>query len=171
MSSHGPRDGRASFHPNTFSIWCAFFSPMVFTQVVLFNTNVAIFALLSGVATGLRMQWSQAAINLLFLWVFGIPITYYLALVRNGGLAMVWTLINVPYVCMNTCLILLFVRSDWYKVQAKIQQREDMDALVTESVSGPGMEREVQGLLSRDGDTAVLGETYGSVNHGEKALV
>jgi hypothetical protein len=135
-------------------------------QVTLFNMNISMFALLWGVATGLGMQWTLAAINLLFLWVLGIPVTYYLALVQGGGLAMVWTLINAPYLCMNISLIMLFLSSDWRKVQAKIRERDEMEA--TNELEGHdkradrfALHGETQALLSTRGRADAGGKTYG----------
>jgi len=73
------------------------------------------------------MQWTLGAINFGILWIFGVPVTYYYALVRGGGLASVWTWINVLYTCMNVSLILIFFFMDWKKVQAKIREREEVE--------------------------------------------
>jgi hypothetical protein len=121
--------------------------------VTLFNVNISVFALLWGVATGLGMQWTLAAINLLFLWALGVPVTYYLALVKDGGLSMVWTLINAPYICMNISLIVLFLRSDWRKVQAKIKEREDVEA--TSEIQPHGM-RATGSRLESNGEQQAL---------------
>jgi hypothetical protein len=128
------------------------------------------FALLWGVATGLGMQWTLAAINLVFLWAFGIPVTYYLALVKNGGLAMVWTLINAPYLCMNISLIILFLLSDWGKVQAKIRERDEIEATSeleahAKNARNMTLQVETQSLIPIQCNgvgTVDLGRTYGS---------
>ena len=131
------------------------------------------FALLWGVATGLGMQWTLAAINLVFLWAFGIPVTYYLALVKNGGLAMVWTLINAPYLCMNISLIILFLLSDWGKVQAKIRERDEIEATSeleahAKNARNMTLQVETQSLIPIQCNgvgTVDLGRTYGSSNN------
>ena len=128
------------------------------------------FALLWGVATGLGMQWTLAAINIVFLWALGIPVTYYLALVQKGGLAMVWTLINAPYLCMNISLTILFLMSDWGKVQAKIRERDEIEATSeleahAKTTSNLTLQVETQSLLPTRGNrvgTVDLGKTYGS---------
>lgn len=76
------------------------------------------------------MQWTLGAINLFFLWGLGVPITYYCALVRGGGLASVWTWINAPYTGMNISLVVIFLFSDWKKVQTKIREREEVEASI-----------------------------------------
>eukprot|EP00934_Nitzschia_sp_Nitz4_P004444 Nitzschia sp. Nitz4//scaffold19_size178191//98844//100449//NITZ4_001982-RA/size178191-augustus-gene-0.107-mRNA-1//-1//CDS//3329540696//4434//frame0 len=119
----------------------------IWWKVCLFNANVSLFGLLTGIATGLGMQWTLGAINFIFLWIFGVPITYYFAVLQGQGLAATWTWINAPYSCMNICLIILFFSADWHKVQAEIKKQDN-------GASSP----EGQKLL----DSAVSGESYGS---------
>lgn len=128
--------------------------------MTLFNLNVSMFGLLWGTATGLGMQWALAAINLFFLWVLGVPVTYYLALLKGGGLPMVWTLINAPYLCMNASLIFLFLISDWGKVQAQIRERDDADATLGLEAQ-TGISTEEQRLLV-DSSSASARNGYGS---------
>jgi Na+-driven multidrug efflux pump len=99
----------------------------VWWKVCTFNFNVSIFALLCGVATGLGMQWTLGAVNFFFLWIFGIPVTYYFALLRGGGLDAAWTWIDVPYACMHLSLLVIFVTADWHKEKDKIQERNVAD--------------------------------------------
>jgi Na+-driven multidrug efflux pump len=102
---------------------------LIWWKVCLFNFNVAIFGILCGVATGLAKQWTLGAINLFFLWIFpGLPMIYYKTIILHQGLDATWTWVNVPYMCMNTCLVALFLCSDWHTVQEKIskwQEEED----------------------------------------------
>lgn len=97
----------------------------IWFNVCLFNFVVAIFDVLWGIATGLGKQWSLGIINFVSLWIFGLPVIYYFAVIRGGGLQAVWAWINVPYMGMNICLILLFVFVDWYKVQEMIVKDND----------------------------------------------
>eukprot|EP00797_Seminavis_robusta_P022883 Sro36_g022690.1 Uncharacterized transporter C323.07c (327) ;mRNA; r:16697-17677 len=92
----------------------------IWWKVALFSFNVAVFALFSGVATGLGMQWSLGAVNFFFLWVFGVPVTYHATITMGGGLEAAWMWINVPYLLMNVSLFGIFVTTDWYKIQEKI---------------------------------------------------
>jgi MATE family multidrug resistance protein len=96
----------------------------IWFKVCLFNFNVSIFGILVGIATGLGKQWTLGVINLVWLWVFGIPVIYYTSILQDGGLQSTWTWINVPYFAMNVCLMILFMTTDWYKVQAKIKERQ-----------------------------------------------
>lgn len=117
-------------------------------KVALFNLNVALFGLLWGTATGLGMQWTLGAINIFFLWVFGVPVTYYTALVHGGGLGSVWTWINAPYTCMNLSLIVIFMFKDWQKVQAKIRERDE-DETPT-SVDFEAQQKRANGVLENE---------------------
>jgi Na+-driven multidrug efflux pump len=95
---------------------------LIWWKVCLFNFNVAIFGILCGVSTGLAKQWSLGAINLFFLWIFpGLPMIYYTTIILNQGLNAAWTWLNVPYICMNVCLVIMFLCTDWHAVQERIK--------------------------------------------------
>ena len=93
----------------------------IWFKVCVFNFLIALFGVLVGVATGLEQQWTLGFVNTFFLFVVSLPVCYYLAVVRGGGLEVAWTWINYPYVGINGVLIALFTFTDWYKVQKKIQ--------------------------------------------------
>jgi Na+-driven multidrug efflux pump len=140
----------------------------VWWKVCTFNFNVSIFAILCGVATGLGQQWTLGAVNFFFLWIFGLPVTYYFALVRGGGLDAAWTWINVPYACMNLSLLAIFVTADWHKVRDKIQERIVADpSTELESQTHPtyyATSDEQKGLLNDAfrSDYGVIGGIIGS---------
>ena len=99
---------------------------VVWPEVALFNFNVAIFGILVGVATGLGEQWSLGIINFVFLWLFGLPMIYYTAIVKDEGLNAAWFWMNIPYLCMNTTLGILFVFfTDWNQIQDQILQANE----------------------------------------------
>lgn len=102
-------------------------SHAIWFKVCLFNFIVAQFDVLWGIATGLGKQWSLGIINFAFLWIFGLPAICYAAVVCGGGLDAVWTWINIPYLGMNSCLIVLFWFADWDKIQEKINGRDPVD--------------------------------------------
>ena len=99
----------------------------IWWKVCVLNFNVAIFGILTGIATGLGAQWTLGAVNFFFLWGFGIPVTYYFAWLQGGGLETAWNWINPPYTCMNISLCAIFTTTDWYKVQEKIKSGEIVD--------------------------------------------
>lgn len=92
----------------------------IWLEVAFFNFNVTIFAVFAGVATGLGKQWPLGVINFVFLWLFGMPIIYYTAIVLDRGLGAVWFWMNVLYLGMNITLIILFISTDWYQIQQQI---------------------------------------------------
>ncbi|OEU12870.1 hypothetical protein FRACYDRAFT_219514, partial [Fragilariopsis cylindrus CCMP1102] len=98
---------------------------LIFVKVALFNFNIAIFAILAGIATGLGKQWLLGIINFIFLWIFGLPIIYYKSIVCDGGLNAVWYWMNIPYLGMNITLCILFSYLDWYKIQKQIINNEN----------------------------------------------
>ena len=93
---------------------------VVWLKVSLFNFNVAIFGILVGIATGLGKQWPLGVINFVFLWLFGLPMIYYTAVVQDQGLDAAWYWMNIPYLGMNITLSVLFVFTDWNQVQEQI---------------------------------------------------
>mmetsp|Transcript_13334 Transcript_13334/g.20966 ORF Transcript_13334/g.20966 Transcript_13334/m.20966 type:complete len:591 (-) Transcript_13334:68-1840(-) len=96
-------------------------SKTVWWKVCTYNLNVTVFAILSGVSTGLGRQWTFGAANFFFLWVVGIPVTIYHALILGGGLDAAWTWVNAPYVGINvTLLVIFFGGTDWNAVKDKI---------------------------------------------------
>jgi len=97
----------------------------IWLEVAFLNLNMAMFVLFSGVAIGLGRQWPLGVINLIFLWLFGLPIIYYTAIVLDQGLGAVWYWMNVSYLCMNVTLIVLFVSTDWYQIQQQIVLKRD----------------------------------------------
>jgi len=93
---------------------------LIWSEVSLFNLNVAVFGILSGVATGLGKQWQLGVINFVFLWLFGLPMIYYRAIVLDQGLEAAWFWMNIPYLCMNMALTILFLFTDWFQIQEQI---------------------------------------------------
>jgi Na+-driven multidrug efflux pump len=105
----------------------------IWWKVCLFNFNVAVFGILCGIATGLAKQWTLGAINLFFLWIFpGLPMIYYTTITLHQGLNAAWTWVNVPYMCMNICLLVLFVSTDWHAAQEKITKSQDEEDQMTQ---------------------------------------
>jgi MATE family multidrug resistance protein len=93
---------------------------VIWLKVSLFNLNIAIFGIMVGIATGLGKQWSLGVINFVFLWLFGLPMIYYTAIVRDKGLDAAWFWMNIPYLCMNVTLFVMFVFTDWHQIQEQI---------------------------------------------------
>jgi hypothetical protein len=45
---------------------------------------------------------------------------YYTAIVRDKGLDAAWFWMNIPYLCMNVTLFVMFVFTDWHQIQEQI---------------------------------------------------
>jgi len=98
----------------------------IWPLVSIYNMNVALFGLLAGIASGLAKQWDLAMINVFWLWCFGMPIIYYTTIIQDGGsLKDAWYWMNIAYVGINASLLVVFLRSDWYKIQDAILQCGD----------------------------------------------
>jgi MATE family multidrug resistance protein len=125
----------------------------IWWKVCIYNFNAGVFAIFSGIATGLGMQWTLGVVNCVCLYGIGIPVTYYFALVRGGGIEAAWTWINAPYLCMNITMLVAFVTKDWHRLSAEIRERERMD---------PETELESQSTYS---------SSYGSVDEHKLLLI
>jgi len=106
-------------------------------KVCIFNIEVAVFGALCGVANGLGMQWTLAGANIFWLWVVGLPVIYYMAYLREGGLDCAWSWINFPYVGMNCCLIAAYAMADWQKVADKIREEEEDNVSIDKNKEAP----------------------------------
>lgn len=97
----------------------------VWGEVSWANFIFAIFGLLTGVATGLGKQWPLGIINFFNLWLFGLPVMYYTAIILDQGLDSVWFWMNIPYLSMNIMLIALFVGTDWHSIRKQMLLSSD----------------------------------------------
>ncbi|CAJ1926014.1 unnamed protein product [Cylindrotheca closterium] len=98
-------------------------------KMCTFSQLCSLFGALCGIATGLGMQWTLASINLVWLWVVGLPTLYYFTIVREGGLEAAWTCINLPYAGMDLSLLVTFACVNWEKVADEQQLKNTTDDL------------------------------------------
>ena len=124
----------------------------IWWKVCLFNFLVALFGVLVGVATGLGKQWTLGYVNFFFLFILGLPICYYLAVVQEGGLEVAWSWINVPYLGINCVLVAIFAGTNWHEVQEKIQTKgyDDLKTTAELNHAESGLNGERLGLLNNN---------------------
>ncbi|CAJ1934888.1 unnamed protein product [Cylindrotheca closterium] len=96
-------------------------------KMCTFSQVCSLFGALCGIATGLGMQWTLASINLVWLWVVGLPTLYYFTIIREGGLEAAWTCINLPYAGMDLSLLVTFACVNWEKVADEQQLKNTTD--------------------------------------------
>lgn len=101
------------------------------------------YGLILGISLGLGIQWTLGIVTVISLWLVGMPATYYLAVVRGGGLRAVWICIWPPYLMINAYMVVDFFRRDWHEIARAIQIREG----VLEQGNGGGGELESLILL------------------------
>jgi len=99
----------------------------IWPKVCVFLYVDSIFAINMGIATGLGMQWTLGVVTIIFLWVFGLPSSYYFAVVEGQGLDAAWKWILPPYVGINVVMMIAFVLKDWNALAAQIRLRECME--------------------------------------------
>lgn len=85
--------------------------------------QLGLFSLLMGVCVGLGMQWTLGITTMVVLWFVGLPATYYMAIVQDGGILAVWHSLWPPYVLINTILGISIVRADWHAIAENARQQ------------------------------------------------
>lgn len=85
---------------------------------------LSMFSITMGIAIALGLQWLLGLATVFFLWVITLPGAYYFAIVKGGGLAVVWKWLPPPYACLCAVLLIMFVRQDWDEIAAMIELRE-----------------------------------------------
>lgn len=86
------------------------------------------FGISSGISIGLGMQFMFGVVTVICMWFIGLPITYYLAVSRNGGLGAVWTCIWPPYLLVNLWMGGSFLMKDWDEIALQIQHQQDEES-------------------------------------------
>lgn len=99
----------------------------IWWKIVVYFFLLCIFGIITGVATGLGMQWTLGFTNVVFLWLVSLPGLYWFGIVVDGAsLSTAWSWIFPPYLGMNLVLLYKFWVSDWNKISAAIREREGM---------------------------------------------
>jgi Na+-driven multidrug efflux pump len=96
----------------------------IWWKVSFLHFNVGVYGIVMGIATGLGMQWTLGIASFVVLVLMGLPASYYYAIVREGGLDMIWVWINPPYMLISILLLFSFLRTDWRAIAAEIIERE-----------------------------------------------
>lgn len=92
--------------------------------------QLGLFSLLMGVCVGLGMQWTLGITTMVVLWLFGLPATYYFAIIENGGILAVWHSLWPPYVLINAILSVSIFQADWHTIADTVrQQNPSMNAV------------------------------------------
>lgn len=99
---------------------------LIWSVVCFYAIQIGLFSLLMGICTGLGMQWTLGTTTVVVLWLFGLPITYFVAVVRNGGILAVWQSLWPPYVLINLVLATAILRTDWHSVADSVRQQHEV---------------------------------------------
>lgn len=99
----------------------------IWIDVTMYMLNLFIFGVNMGIITGLGMQWTLAAITIFFLWIIGLPVAYYMAILKGGGLTVAWKCCWPIYGVMNIILMAIFMGRDWDEVSQKVRIREGLE--------------------------------------------
>jgi len=89
----------------------------IWVFVVLYHLNLSLYGFNMGTMNGLGMQWVLGRTTLVFTWFLGLPLAYYVSVVRGGGLDALWRwAINTPYFGLNVVLCLSFATANWSEI-------------------------------------------------------
>ena len=99
----------------------------IWLDVCWFNFILSFFGINMGIATGLGMQWTLGWVTVVFMWILGLPATYYFAVVKGWGVAAAWKTIWSPYLGINVVLMVAFLWKDWDALSESIRLREGME--------------------------------------------
>lgn len=131
----------------------------IWSKVCWYFFFVSWFALNTGIANGLGMQWMLGKVTLLFLWCLGVPALWYYGLHVHHTLNVVWEWITPPYVLINLTLLVAFWRADWDEISMQIRKREGLTSMATER------------HVTQVDHVRPYGITYGSVEEAAQPLV
>ena len=109
----------------------------IWWNVCFYFFQLGLFGINMGITTGLGMQWSLGVTTVVCLWVIGLPVAYYYAIVQGGGLGAAWSWVWPPYVAMNLILMHAFCTKNWDEIAILIRLREgccETDSLETASL-------------------------------------
>mmetsp|Transcript_15781 Transcript_15781/g.24027 ORF Transcript_15781/g.24027 Transcript_15781/m.24027 type:complete len:221 (-) Transcript_15781:285-947(-) len=99
----------------------------IWPDVVAFIFHIGIFALNLGISNGLGKQMVIGAWTVIFLWILGLPLIYYTAIVQGGGLTKLWHWLYLPYLLVNIIMSFNFI-FDWEELGKEIRIREKLDS-------------------------------------------
>jgi Na+-driven multidrug efflux pump len=91
---------------------------------VIYSFNLNMYAIFLGIFTGLGKQGTLGMICVMYLWVLGLPMTYYCAVIQGGGLKAVWDTMYLVYVAINITLCASLLWTDWEDIAIQIRIRE-----------------------------------------------
>lgn len=99
----------------------------VWPDVCVYYLVTAVFGVNMGIAIGMGIQWYQGALLVGFLWLIGLPTTYYFAVTESGGIGAVWCCLWPPFLAVDIIMVAIFASKDWSIVTEAIQQRQQRE--------------------------------------------
>lgn len=99
----------------------------IWSMVCVYFFLLSWFALNTGVANGLGMQWQLGRVTFVLLWCFGVPALFYYGVHMYQSLDAIWNWIYPPYAFINMALVYIFVTANWHAISVSIRKRECVD--------------------------------------------
>jgi Na+-driven multidrug efflux pump len=129
----------------------------IWFMVCIYFFLLSWFALNTGIANGLGMQWHLGRITFVLLWCFGVPALFYFGVHVYESLGVIWNCIYPPYAFINVSLVYTFLTTDWDAISASICGREMANNFN-------------KGIIHRR-SLNLRSATYGSLDDEERPLV
>jgi multidrug resistance protein, MATE family len=101
----------------------------IWDKVVFYSFNLSLYAMLLGIYIGLGKQAILGCICIIYLWIVGLPITYYFAIHRGGGFNTAWKVMCPIYLGINATLIRFLTRMDWEHIAKQVRLREGVSEI------------------------------------------
>jgi MATE family multidrug resistance protein len=99
----------------------------IWWDVCLYSFVLSVYGIHMGACVGLGMQWTLGTATIISLWMVGLPSTYYLSVLKHGGIRMAWAMIWPPYILLPIVLTIAIMRADWDEIARDIRKREGIE--------------------------------------------
>lgn len=99
----------------------------IWSKVCMYIFTIGIWAIMEGITTSIGRQWIVGVLVVILLWSISLPLLYYLAIVKNGGLNVAWQCVWPPNLILTIFLAVYLSRLDWDALSAEARMDESDD--------------------------------------------
>jgi Na+-driven multidrug efflux pump len=145
----------------------------IWFKVCLYIFVIGVMSVLDGITTAIGKQWIVGILVVILLWLISLPLLYYFAIYKNGGLNVAWECIWPPNLVLDIVLALYFVRLDWDAASEEARLNESDSSCSSSSSSDDDEDDDEDDDNATDNPSAELalksknaknGGMYGSIS-------
>mmetsp|Transcript_36809 Transcript_36809/g.52026 ORF Transcript_36809/g.52026 Transcript_36809/m.52026 type:complete len:234 (-) Transcript_36809:121-822(-) len=96
----------------------------IWPKVCIYLVLLFIYGFNSGLLRALGKQLEMATVVIVVLWIFGMPLLWYVGKTRGGGIDAIWTYCLVLYAIMDVGLIATSLATDWQAISDRIVRQK-----------------------------------------------